>query len=577
MQNRRSILTIALCNLFLSLTVVFFLPMEVLLGNQKEFFFSFGNIWWLQALIAIAITLVLSLLMFPLPPKAGTIAAAVSLGIGIAFWAQSMFLNGGMGSLTGEAIEMSAGGKIVNTAIWGVLIAGTIVLVSIFTRKQLKQTRLAMCLAAGILTLMQAGGCAGLVFSSDLSPRAPDPYLSEEGLFTLSKGTNTIVFVMDCTDETVFNRMMEKYPEMEEILSGWEYYNNTTSVYSRTYPSVTYMLTGEKCYFDRDFRQFIDEAFEKSDFLKGLHENGTDVRIFPMNPAMVGNYTGDYIANSYEYDYRDFNNLDIGKLEENLASISLYKGLPYILKPAAAYSLQSVNLTSYKPGEEKEPAYITICEPNFSALLYKRGMTVSDEYDKAFRFYHVWGNHPGYWWDERFLPSTEAAPEDALRGSFLLVQQYVMGLKDLGLYDSATIIVTTDHGSSGGNSDSLDVPAAACPLILVKYPDSDEEQPLTVNHAPVSHEDLFATIEMSLDMTTSGTGSGEAMCDFFDGEERMRYYYYSAMYNDEDGEIALREYAIDGDANDLANWKATGNWWDIKYSMNTISEKKYEE
>ena len=43
MQGRRSIWVILLCNLFLSLTVVFSLPMEVVLGNQKEFFFSFGG------------------------------------------------------------------------------------------------------------------------------------------------------------------------------------------------------------------------------------------------------------------------------------------------------------------------------------------------------------------------------------------------------------------------------------------------------------------------------------------------------------------------------------------------------
>ena len=577
MQGRRSIWVILLCNLFLSLTVVFFLPMEVVLGNQKEFFFSFSTIWWLQALIAIAIALVLSLPMFLLPPRAGTAAAAVSLGIGIAFWAQSMFLNGEMGTLTGEAIEISETGVIINAAIWVLLIIGTIALVTIFIRKQHKQTRLAMCLVAGALTLMQAAGCASLLFSSDLSPRAPDPYLSGEGQYTVSWGTNTIVFVLDTTDQIYFHRMMEKYPEMNDILSGWEYFDNTTSVYSRTYPSVTYLLTGEKCYFDRDFRQYVDEAFEKSTFLKRLHENGTDVRVFPMNPAMVGNYTEDYIANSSGYDYRAFSNLDIGKLEENLACISMYKGFPYILKSAAAYSLQNVNISSYKPTDEKAVAYCTICEPDFNALLYRDGMTVSEEYDKAFRFYHLWGCHPGYWWNERFEESADAAPEDALRGSFLMIQEYSQKLKDLHLYDGTTIIVTTDHGSSGGDPDSLDVPAAACPLILVKYPDSDENQPLTVNHAPVSHEDLFATIEESLDVKASGTGSGEALCDFYDGEERTRYYYYSALYSDEDGEVALREYAINGDANELGNWKTTGNWWEIQYTMNKKSGKKFDE
>jgi hypothetical protein len=60
-----------------------------------------------------------------------------------------------------------------------------------------------------------------------------------------------------------------------------------------------------------------------------------------------------------------------------------------------------------------------------------------------------------------------------------------------------------------------------------------------------------------------------------ENETRRRLYYYTALYSDTDGEIALREYEINGDANDLANWQPTGNWWNIDYSVNKVSETRF--
>ena len=118
-KNRRSFLTLLLCCLFFTLTVAFFSPMEVVLINEGEFYFPFGNVWWFQLLVALGAGIALSLVLFILPGRIGQIAAAIPLGLGLAAYIQAMFLNGAMVSLTGDRMTLTDQDKTVNLVIWG--------------------------------------------------------------------------------------------------------------------------------------------------------------------------------------------------------------------------------------------------------------------------------------------------------------------------------------------------------------------------------------------------------------------------------------------------------------------------
>ena len=148
MKKKRQLLTILLCNLFLTLTVAFFSPMEVLLINLKEFYFSFANVWWLQLLLALGAALVLTLIMFVLPPRAGHAAAGLSLGLGVAAYVQALLLNGRMIVLSGEEMSVSSRDKIINLVIWGAIVLAVLLAVILFGRKRWKGTNFAMRFAA---------------------------------------------------------------------------------------------------------------------------------------------------------------------------------------------------------------------------------------------------------------------------------------------------------------------------------------------------------------------------------------------------------------------------------------------
>ena len=110
----------------------------------------------------------------------------------------------------------------------------------------------------------------------------------------------------------------------------------------------------------------------------------------------------------------------------------------------------------------------------------------------------------------------------------------------------------------------------AVPILFVK-PAGVTDGELQVSDAPVSHTEFIPTIldGFSLDYQEYG----RAFYDIPETEDRERFYYYSALYTNEEGEVELREYKVNGDARKEENYHFTGNKWDIQYSQNIVAEK----
>ena len=575
---KRPAAAILLCNLFLALTVAFFSPVEVLIANAQEFYFPVGNVWWGQLLAALAAALVLTCLMLLLPVRAGQIAAGVSFALGLAAYAQILLLNGNMVVLTGEDMTVTEAGITWNLVIWGLIILAVLLAVILSGRKHRKGTNTALCAAAAALVLMQAAGLASSALTLDLSPTKQEHALTTENQFALGKDRNVVVFVFDTADGSYAREMVERWPELSEALSGWTYYPNTVSRYSRTYPSLPYMLTGVENTMDRPVTEVLDEAYTQSAFLKGLSAAGVDNRILTPDQILVSEKADPWVANSTGYQYSAFGNLNLPELEANLMKIALYKCAPYRFKECFSYELPEVNASSFRSGgEDYDFSYMN---DDFQYDL-EDAVTVTDRYGKAFRFFHLFGTHYGARWDEN-LEEMESDEEGAdypavMRGCFRNVESMIEQMKALGIYDNATIIVTGDHGLSGHaeEGENLDLHAPAPVLMMVKLPGADLSQPMRTSEAPVSHDELFATIEQGLDVSVSGTGSGKAFADFAEGEARDRVYDHTMLRRSNNADIALREYLVQGDAEKLENWHDTGRWWDILYTTNPLSDEKY--
>lgn len=568
---RAKLWTAVLCSLFLCSTVLFFSPLEVFIGNVQEFVFPFANVWWIQLLTALAASAVLTLAVAFLPKMASFLLSGVMFALGLGCYAQALLMNGAMVSLTGDEMEITQTGTLMNLAIWVLILLAVVMFLLVMARKKkLRVATLVLRYLSAVLTGVQAVALAALVFTADLSGSGVETFLLADGQYELSPAKNTVVFLLDTCDDDYVEETLSTWPEVRDILAGFTYYPNATSTYSRTYPALTYLLTGEDCRFDQPVAAWVDQAFTNGRLLPDMNRAGVDVRVYTSDLALIGSAANDMIGNSTAYQYSRVENLSLPGLWEGMLKLALYRDMPYMFKEAFAYDGADINECAMN----MEEVYYSEYDCDFYDELVAQSITLNEEYDAAFRFYHLFGCHPGAYWDEEmnYADSSEITRPQQLRGSFVMIEEYIQQLKLQGIFDQTTIIITADHGYSGGG-DSLDLPQAARPVLMIKPAGADGAQPMAVSQAPVCHEDLFATMAASLGIDTAGYG--RAVEDIAEDEVRERYYYYSALYSDEDGEVALREYRIDGDAADFANWQPTGQWWNIDYSFNRVSPTRF--
>ena len=556
MKDRKNWLTLGSCNLLFALTFVFFAPMEVLLLNSGEFHFTFISFWWFQLLLALAGAGLLTLGMQLLPGKAKVTAAAMALGASAAAWVQMLMLNGKMIRLVGEEMQVSGPEKLWNGILWIAVAAGVVITAWLLSRRG-KDVRGWMSAAAAFLTAVQLIAFVSLLFTTDYSVEEDSHSFTCKGEFELSSGTNVVEFMLDASDGEFVHQMLDAYPEVKDQLNGWVYYPNAVSMYSRTFPSLIYMLSGAKTHLDVPVKEYVDAAFAESDFLPNLNAAGTDIRIYTMDNSYVSTATDGMVQNSRKRE-NVIGDLNLVSLEKGLARISLYKCMPYFAKPWFSYEVGVLNAVCFR-----ESNYIWYDPVFYSDLRKQASFTVNGNYDRAYRFYHLWGSHGGAWWNDR-LETVEEDTEsyERLRGSFRILDEYCEKLKAAGLYDSALIIVTADHGVSNDDLANLARNRAACPLMMVKYPYSDEGKLLEVSRKPVCHDDLFSTIADALGAERPTAGSGRTIREIADDEVRERYHYYTALDKRWKPKL-MREYVVRGDAEDFASWQPTGNTWDV--------------
>ena len=204
----------------------------------------------------------------------------------------------------------------------------------------------------------------------------------------------------------------------------------------------------------------------------------------------------------------------------------------------------------------------------------KTGVTANAGYNKAFRLYHMYGPHTGTVMNENCEYEEGTSLSDSTRGCLKLIEGYINEMKKSGTFENSTIIITADHGYSLA-SDDLSLRAAPSCIMLVKPSGQGDSEKIKTSLAPVCHQDFFATVIDALG--GDSTKYGRTIWEIEENEDRERKYYHTALVSDIDGEIALREYVIRGDARELSSYTLTGNDWDINYSKRAVSTKRLKD
>ena len=266
------------------------------------------------------------------------------------------------------------------------------------------------------------------------------------------------------------------------------------------------------------------------------------------------------------------NQLDIFGALRILYKTALCRDMPWVFKPRFWYYTEDLNMRMRKVVNMDEVDLsaqpYTEDDRKYYEELQHYGLSIDNTgQNGSFRFIHLFGSHPPYTLDRNVEPTDDPSKqnvEEQTMGAFRIVAQYIAELKRLGVYENTSIIITADHGDWYLTSTDIQKPSA--PAIFYKPAGQTSEEAsrtMQVSDAPVWHYDILAQTlkDMGVDQQTLSNYT-TPLDESYEGENRPRYYIETLSNGKRD--IFVREFVINGDANDIKNWSLTGNEWPVE-------------
>lgn len=510
--------------------LLIYFPSELYLANPEEFPCSFWGYLFtlvLGALVSLAAGMIVSLSFFS--KKTVRLVSMLLFGLLAAGYLQALFLNGTLEILNGEELQQwSLPRQLFDILIWAVLV-GTIVHFGL-RKKGAEKVYKTVCIYICLIQIVSLGY---MVLTTDLSAADKDSALTTSGSLVLSGEDNVLVFILDRFDSETFETIMAEDNGYLDPLADFTYYDDMTSQFSMTRSAIPYLLTGVP-WNGKAPEDYVPYAYQEGRMLPSMSEKGYDLGIYVASE----NYSpllSDITANYGEHVTR---RCRLGGTVATMYKTSMYKMMPFTWKNNYSYYSSDI----YGIVSSEDIWNIQNDVPFYQSLIHE-GLSVDAGMDRAFRFYHMRGAHAPYYLSENIeYDATERMVTEMsqAKGSLGIVYEYLEQMKALGVYDSATIVITADHGQR------VDIGAKipSRPILLVKDPGVSQEA-MSVVHAPVSQENLIPTLLKAMDIDIQGYE--EPLDEVPLDEERERTYV-------DFGPGGGTQYSINGDVKDIESW-----------------------
>lgn len=540
-------------------------PFDLVDGNKESLFFSIHDVWLILVVFAFVAGGIVTLLISCLRGKAFDVLVAVIFALGVAGFVQALLLNVGLPAADGHEVVWSnySANMVVGVFVWLAIVAAAV----FFVVKAPSLGRFSFAALAVFLILVQGVAIARPIKHAIFG--TSDYVVTKEGLFEVSGKSNVIVFVIDTVDTQEFDCVLQQYPDVLDGYDGFTYFRNSVGSMIPTAYGVPFLVTGQMLQGNEDYHTYLDTRFTNSTFVSDMRAQNYTVSLYADCLFSDKQIVGDQTVNIKATSARDIDPVGAIKI---LYKVALYRNAPWVAKPAFWYYTDDMNQDvlnsgSGTSGENDSITPYVLDDGAYYRELCERGLTVSGDTDSdgAFKFIHLNGAHVPFTYDEEMgQPDGGTDMVRQTRGTFTILSEYLDDLKELGLYDDATIIVTADHGywSSGMHGSYVDKRADGLtnpisPICLVKPAGATGSY--KVSEAPVSHIDFQPTVLQAMGGDGSAYGEGTSYFDIPENADRPRYFV-DEIY---DGvqETQMNEWVINGDALDFSNWSLTGKVW----------------
>lgn len=489
--------------------------MSIYIKNIKVISINLSDNWFILVFFSILASIFLyliSIVLKPFFPHIGVLFTAFTLCLII----EGNFLQYNFGELNGQEIDWSSYRlKIWLDSFFWLAILITSFLFSRYIYKNSKSISLIL-LAFLIVT----------IFFDFLSNPVPEKkesiFTNNNEWFKFSTEHNIVVLILDSFRAEAFSKVLESYPEYNEVFKDFTFFENTTGGYPTTYPSVPLILSG----------LYFDNSVPISEFINSV-EGKTLPVVMKQNGFEVQNFNSEFFESVYDNasDSMPLNTiLSLTRREYLIAAI---RYAPLVFKRSA--------IDQYYRGNDYSHKNMVVFNDLTKEIQAVKGRPV-------FKFAHLTGAHRPFQLDADLNYTNEGYYEQAA-ASLKVTKDLLQEMKAKGVYDNSLIFILGDHGTpiTGENIEN-GLAYMYQPFLLVKKVNQKSDS-IQISSSPVSLSDIPQTIvsEQGLDVSYPGYSVFEEIPA--DRTRRWFYYQWKNSFWKEDYIEPMFEFAVDGPAN----------------------------
>lgn len=555
--QKHNLLFSILISVSIPLVIFVAVPFDVFCSNFEEFGCRLSDFLPFCLLIFFSVSSLMFLILCFLKGALYRGVTAAMTAFSIMLFVQSNFMNSGISSLKGdntENVSIKTSNIVVNTILWvSIILLFTLCGILIKNKNDIIKS---ICVVLSLTALVPYfASCIALMITTENLfgvNYSETPYFSTvKNLTTLSRNRNIFVFCIDRFDDNFYSYAASNTPEIFDELEGFTYFNNNTSLYGHTYPSISYMLTGKK--FDGSKRkEYLSKVYKNAETFQTLKDNDYKINVYTSSyyGFDTGRTLGPWCDNFIEADKDNYVISSRFKLAGLMIKIALYRCLPYLLKSIVGnigssdvnqYISYNIDYSTYSLDMKK--IYEKITSSDFELID-----------DNIFSFIHIEGCHSAHY-DEDWITQIDIDTIDpaeinvSLKHSFEIINEYLTEMKKNGIYDDATIIITGDHCAA--ISDYSELKSTRLTALLVK-PSGIGNGDTLLSTAPVSHSNLWGTIFAS-EGIKAPDGFSPSVFEVNESNAEPRYYYWHEYSRSKTSYFELI-YKIQENARLFSNW-----------------------
>ena len=508
-------------------------PTEIFMGNYMELEFVYNEFGGLFIAVAVVLSATSSIVISLLPEKLYKGVLTFITGVVMAAYVQSMFLNKGLEQLGVTAVGYNPD-KVVsikNALVWFAIF----ILIAIFMYAKKDNYRKIAGAISAFLLLVQLIAFSTLFLTAGEEAFAypeAEMCLDMSGQLAVSDKENILVLCLDTVPNEWWDEAGRMYPGMQDALKDFTYYTNVDCGYWGTFPSVLHVLTGNELDVTKGMGEYIAESWNNeltNKYYEVLEEHDYKVNLYiTQEEDIIGQNTFEIlngkIANVADPMVKN-RIVDYNLLYQTMLKMSCYRYAPNVLKPL--FNVTNEQYASIVTYPEYDMAYAN-CD--YYDKLLQEGIKVVDD-SNYFSFTLLNGAHEFVNDEHCERIMGQGDRNQTIKGIAVMLEEYLMQLQEVGVYDNSTIIIMSDHGT-GHN---------AQPIFFIKR-QNEQHDKLQETNAPVSYNEFVPTIVQVLG--EDYTEFGQSIYDFSENEWRERVYL---------------ERAYDGNYPDVKRYDGTNN------------------